>query len=104
MRAVPVVVALEIEELQLQVGGRPEEGAVEAFTADRADQPFNERMRERHVRNGLDSLDVEDSQIRLPLVEPVQGIMIRADVCRRGMAARRAIEHAAQRSYVHGHS
>jgi hypothetical protein len=43
MRAVTVVVALEIEELHFQIGGRPEQGAIQTF-ADGADQPFNKRM------------------------------------------------------------
>jgi hypothetical protein len=42
MRAVTVVVALEIEQLLLQIGGRPEKGAVQAFAPYGADQPFNE--------------------------------------------------------------
>jgi len=37
MRAVPVVVALEIEELSLQIGGRPEQHAVQALAPDGAD-------------------------------------------------------------------
>jgi hypothetical protein len=32
----------------------------------RADQPFDEGMRDRHVRDGLDFLHIEDPQIRLP--------------------------------------
>jgi hypothetical protein len=39
-----VVVALEIEEFHLQIGGRPEQGAVQAFAAYGADQPFDEGM------------------------------------------------------------
>src|SRR5438128_263573 len=54
MRPVTVVVALEIEELHLHISGRPEQRAVQAFAAYRADQPFHEWMRERHVRDGLD--------------------------------------------------
>jgi hypothetical protein len=73
MRAMAVIVILEIEELPLQISGRPEEGAIQAFAPNGANQPFNEWMRERHVRNGLDGLDVEDPQIRLPLMEPIQG-------------------------------
>jgi hypothetical protein len=47
MSSMTVVVALEIGELHLQISGRPEEGAVQAFAPNRADQPFNEWMRER---------------------------------------------------------
>jgi hypothetical protein len=52
MRAMTVKVPLEIEELHLQISGRPEEAAVQTFAANGANQPFNEGMRERHVRHG----------------------------------------------------
>ena len=64
MRPMPVKVPLEIEELPLQISGRPEQGAVQTFAPNGADQPFNERMRERHVRHNLDLFHVEDPQIR----------------------------------------
>ncbi len=75
-----VKVSLELEELQLQVSGRPEQRPVETFAADRADQAFDEGMRQRHVRHRLDGFHVENSQIRLPLVEVVLRIMVRAEV------------------------
>ena len=53
-------------------------------------------MREWHVRHGLDCIHVEDPQIGLPLVKPIQGIMVRAEVLGRGLASSRSIEHAAQ--------
>jgi hypothetical protein len=39
-------------------------------------------MRERHVRHRLDLSDVEDAKIRLPLLEPIQGIMVRTQIFR----------------------
>jgi hypothetical protein len=96
-----VKVALELTELQLQIRGRPEQRAVETFAADRADQAFDEWMRQRHVRHRLDGCHVEDSQIRLPLVESVQRIMVRAEVGRRRLATNRSIEHLAQRHAIH---
>src|SRR2546426_5457865 len=92
MRAMTVKIALEIKELQLQISGRPEQRPVQAFAANRADQAFNERMRQRRVRHRLDGFHAEDSQIRLPLVESVQRIMIRDEVGRRRLAADRSIE------------
>jgi hypothetical protein len=91
-----VIVPLEIEELHLQVRGRPEESAVQTLAPNGANRPFNEWMRERHVRHRLDFLHVEDPQIRLPLVEPIQGIMIRAEIFRCGLALSRSIEHPTQ--------
>lgn len=65
MRSMTVIVTLEIEELHLQISARPEERAVQTFTPNGANQPFNEWMRERHIRHGLDFFHVEDPQIRL---------------------------------------
>ena len=75
-----VVVTLEIEELHLQISGRPEEGGVQTLAPNRANQPFNEWMRKRHIRHGLEFFHVEDPQIRLPLMEPIQRIVVRAEV------------------------
>src|SRR3989442_7112466 len=64
MRSMAVIVTVEIEELHLQIRGRPEQSAVQTFAPNGANQPFNEGMGERHVRHGLDFPDVEDTQIR----------------------------------------
>ena len=53
VRAMTVIVPLEIKELHLQISGRPEERAVKTFAPNSADQPFDEWMRERHVRHRL---------------------------------------------------
>ena len=82
MRSMAVIVTVEIEELHLQIRGRPEQGAVQTFAPNGANQPFNEGMGERHVRHRLDFPDVEDAQIRLPLAEPIQGITVRAEIFR----------------------
>ena len=61
MRSMTVVVPSEIEELPLQILGRPEEGAVQTFAPNGANQPFNKRMRQRHVRHGSWCLTRTDS-------------------------------------------
>jgi hypothetical protein len=66
MRAMPVVVALELEELHLHVDGRPEERAVQALPSNRTNQAFDEWMRERRVRHRLDLFHLEDTQVCLP--------------------------------------
>jgi hypothetical protein len=96
VRAMAVKIALEITELHLQIRSRPEQRAVEKLPPNRADQPFDEWMRERHERYRLDGFHVEDSQIRLPLVKSIQRIMIRAEVRRRRLATHGSIEHSAQ--------
>jgi hypothetical protein len=101
VRAMTVKIALEIKELHLQISGRPEQRLIETFAANRADQAFDEWMRQRHVRHRLDGFHLEDSQIRLSLVESVQRIMVRAEVGRRRLATHRSIEHVAQRHAIH---
>jgi hypothetical protein len=61
--------ALEFKELELQIRGRPEQRPVETFAPHRADQAFDEGMRQRHVRHRLDGFYVEDPQGGLPLME-----------------------------------
>ena len=99
--AMTVKVDLELTEFQLQIRGRPEQRAVETFAADRADQAFDKWMRQRHLRHRLDGCHVEDSQIRLPLVESVQRIMVGAEVSRRRLATNRSIEHLAPGHAIH---
>src|SRR5262249_1997842 len=101
VRAMTVVVPLEIKEFQLQVGDGPEQRGGETLPPNRADQALDEWMRQWHVRARLDGYAVEGSPSRLPLVEPVQRIMIRAEVRRRRLATHRSIEHAAQRDAIH---
>ena len=71
VRAMSVKVPLELTELQLQIRGRPEQRPVETFAAYGSDQSLDEGMRQRHVRHRLDDFNVEDPQIRLPLMEAV---------------------------------
>jgi hypothetical protein len=44
MGAMTVVVTLEVEELHLQIGDRPEQGAIQAFPSNRANESFDEGM------------------------------------------------------------
>ena len=60
-------------------------------------QPAQPRVRAVTV-NGF---HVKDSQIRLPLVESEQRIVIRAEVLRRRLATSGSIEHLAQRHTVY---
>ena len=60
----------------MQVEAVPEEGLVEILAPKGSDQPLDERMRARHEGDGLEFLDVEDSQIRSPAMKPEQWVMI----------------------------
>jgi hypothetical protein len=58
--AIRVIVIPEFLQLPRQVDGVPEQYAIETQAPDRPNQPFDERMRDRSVRNRLDLLDPED--------------------------------------------
>ena len=80
MRAMLVVVLLELEELPLKISGSPKQHAIQTFAPYGPDQPFDDRVGTRHVRHRLDLPDVEDPQVRLPLMKPLQRIMVRTEV------------------------
>ena len=59
-------------------------------------------MRERHVRNRLDFLHFEYPKVRLPLVESIQRVMVRAEVFRQTVPTDCSLKHTTQRDSVHG--
>ena len=61
MHTMRVVIIHECVQLPRQVDRVPEEHVIEIFAANGADQPLNERMRNRLVRNRFDLLDREDA-------------------------------------------
>ena len=91
---------LELDELCLQIGRRPEERVVEELAPNRADQALHEGMRKRGIRNRLDFHYVQDSKIGVPLMESVQRIMVRAEVFWESRAADCSLEHPAQRHSI----
>ena len=82
MHAMRVVIVREFAQLPRQVHRVPEEHPIEVFTPNRADQPFDERMRNRSVRNRLDFLDLEYAQVGEPTVKAKQRVVIGADAFR----------------------
>ena len=89
MNAMRVVIVPELSQLPRQVDRVPEEHAIEVLAPDRADQPFDERMRDRSVRNRLDLLDLEDAQVGEPAVEAKQRVVVGADGVSVGAGQRR---------------
>ncbi len=71
-----VVIGSESIQLAMQVESVPEKGLVEILAPKGSDQPLDERMRARHEGDGLEFLDVENSQIRPPVMKPEQWVMI----------------------------
>jgi hypothetical protein len=73
MRAMLVVVLLKLDELPLEISRGPEQHAIQTLAPDGPNQPFDDRMGARHVRDRLDFPDVEDPHVRLPLVKAISG-------------------------------
>jgi len=97
MRAMPVVVIPELEQLVFEIYARPEHCAVQILPANRADQPFHKWMRQRNVGHRFDFGHVQDSQIGSPSLKEKKRIMIGAEALRHSPAvANGMIEHAAE--------
>ena len=75
-------VIAECVQLTRQVDRIPEEYAIKIFAASRADQPFDERMRNGDVRDRLDLVDFEYTKVRKPAVETKERIVVGTDVFR----------------------
>ena len=72
-----IVVVLKRFELSREIRGVPERNLIQIVSTDRTDQALNEWVRQRHQRYGLDFVDVENPQIRLPAMKLAQGIILR---------------------------
>jgi hypothetical protein len=68
MTACGIVVSLPLGELPFQITGIPEQHTVEELSARRPDQALHERVGQRHVRHGLDFVDVQNPQVGRSLV------------------------------------
>ena len=77
-----IIVIAECVQLTPQVDGVPEEHAIKIFAANRADQPFDERMRNRHVGNRLDRVNFEYTKVRKPAVKAKKRIVVGTEVFR----------------------
>ena len=82
MNAVGVEMDLELGSLALQVHGIPEEHSIEVFAAEGSNQPFNEWVRHRRVRNRYDFIDLEHTQVCEPAIEAEQWFVVAAEIFR----------------------
>jgi hypothetical protein len=55
---------------------------IQVFAPQRADQPFHEWMGQGDVGDGLDFCRIQYPQIGFPLVEPIERIIVGAEVVR----------------------
>ena len=68
---VSIVVFFEINELALEIAFVPEKHLVETLAPNRADEPFDKRMRERNIWDRLGLCDVQYSKVGALSVEEV---------------------------------
>jgi hypothetical protein len=80
MRAMIVEAGFEIEQLVFEIRARPEQRAIQTLPPYRSDQPLHEGMGQGNVGEGLDFGHLQDPQIGLPLVEPIERVMVGAKV------------------------
>ncbi len=71
-----VEIGPEIEQLVFQICRRPEQRVIQVLAPKGADEPFHEWMRQENVGDGLDFRRLQYPQIGLPLVEPVEWIVV----------------------------
>ena len=100
MHAVRIVIISEFVQLSREVDRVPEEHAIEIFAANGAEQPFDEQVRNRDGRDGLDLLDLEYTRVGEPTVKAKQRVVIGTDVFRQRLAGDGVIEHSANRAPV----
>ena len=69
MRAMVVEVVPELKEFIFEICGRPEQRVIQILASNRADEPFDERMRQGNAGDALDFCHLQNAQIGLPLME-----------------------------------
>lgn len=100
MSPVDVVERLEVGEFSPEICRTPERHLVEVITAERPDEPFNERVGERDIRDGLDFIDLEHPQVRQPAMEFEQRVVIGAEITRQRLSGNGRVKHPAYRHAV----
>src|SRR6266576_6870886 len=101
MRAMVVEVGPEIEQLVFEICSGPEQHAIQILASKRANQPFREWMGQENVGDGLDFRHLQYAQIGLPLVEPIEWIVVGTEVLRHpALPSNGAVEHPAERDTI----
>ena len=70
MKSKAIVILFEGFSFPLQIRFLPEQHVIQIFSTDGANQSFDEGVGHRHARKSVNLVDSQDSQIRLPLVDP----------------------------------
>ena len=103
MRAMMVEVCPEIEQLVFEIRSGPEQRAIQILASNRADQPFHKRMGQGNVGDGFNLGHLQYPQIGLPLLKPIKGIMIGAEVLRHpALPSNGVVEHPTKSDTIDG--
>ena len=101
MTAIPIVVVSKCDELRLQIQSSPKQHLIQTFSADCSDQSLHERMRPGSVWHRLNLPYIQNSKVRLPLMKPVQRVVIGAEIFRQTCTSDGLLEHPAERQAIH---
>ena len=77
-----VEVGPEIEQLVFEICRCPEQRVIQVLASKGADEPFHEWMGQGNVGDGLDSCHLQYPWIGMPLLEPVEWIVVGTEVLR----------------------
>ena len=103
MRAMMVKIGFEIEQLAFEIGSCPEQRTIQALSAESANQALYKGMGQGNIGDGFDLGHLQYPQVGLPLLNPIKGIMVGAEVLRHpALPSNGAVEHPAKCDTVDG--
>ena len=103
MRGMMVKIGFEIEQLAFEIGSCPEQRTIQTLSAERANQPLDKGMGQGNIGDGFDLGHLQDSQVGLPLLKPIKGIVVGAEVLGHpALTSKGAVEHPAKCDTVDG--
>src|SRR5207249_1153184 len=103
MGAMIVEVCPEIEQLVFEIRSGPEQRAIQILASNRADQPFHKGMGQGNIGDRFNLGHLQYPQIGLPLLKPIKGIMIGAEVLRHpALPSNGVVEHPTKSDTIDG--
>ena len=97
-----VEIVPELEQFIFEICGRPEQRVIQILASNRADEPFDERMRQGNAGDALDFCHLQNAQIGLPLMELMKRIVVGAEVLRHPeLPSKGAVEHSTKCHTIH---
>ena len=97
-----IVIGLELAELALKVHCVPEKHVVKKLPPGGSDQAFHERVGRRRIRNRLQFINLQNTQIRLSSMKFEQRVMVGTNVVRGALPTDGIIEHSTEIRSIDG--